>query len=173
MKAALCSAASENPTEIPGTIRRPVSASIQTATKTAPSLTRSFLPHFGISGIKEKMGYRRNGAISPFLKQGIKLSAALTYLSSRNAASATNLIHHLGALRVETPCRYISAMARVRDLSIREPLSNPGMMGIKGVCEFLTCGTSGVICPVDVRMVRALKPLRWPFRWPFRVDIRS
>lgn len=38
----------------------------------------------------------------------------------------------LATLRVETPCRYISAIARLSALSIREPLSNPGMMGGKG-----------------------------------------
>ena len=61
------------------------------------TITDDVVPsHLGISGIKEKRGYGRNGAISPLLKQGIKLNAALAYLSSRNAVAPTNLIHHVG-----------------------------------------------------------------------------
>lgn len=51
---------------------------------------------YDISGIEEKMGDGRDGAISPFLKQGIKLSAALAYISGRDAVAPTNLIHHIG-----------------------------------------------------------------------------
>lgn len=42
----------------------------------------------------------------------------------------------LATLRVETHCRYISAIARLSALSIREALSNSGMMGVKEVCVF-------------------------------------
>lgn len=128
------------------------------------TLTYDVIPsHLGIGGIEEKMGNGWCGAIAPFLTKRIELGAALANISGREPFPPQISFITLATLRVETPCRYISAIARLRALSISEPLSNPGMMGVKGVCAFHTCGTSRVICPVEVRMVRGLNPLRRPF----------
>ena len=61
------------------------------------TITYDVIPsHFGIGGIKEKMGYGRNGPISPFFKKVIELSRTLAYISSRDPVSSTYLIHHFG-----------------------------------------------------------------------------
>ena len=82
------------------------------------TITYDFIPsHFGVSGIEEKMGYGRDGAISPFLKQGIKLSAALAYISGRDAVAPTNLILvdiYCVVARLLSPPVYPKSPARAR-----------------------------------------------------------
>ena len=97
----------------------------------AEKLRQNLLPRGGDSWRATHMGDRQRKLFS------VK-SLSLVQSSSEAPFPPHISFITLATLRVETPCRYISAMARLRALSIREPRSNPGMMGVKGVCAFLT-----------------------------------
>jgi hypothetical protein len=62
--------------------------------------------------------------------------------------------------RVETPWRYISAMAALRARSTREPLSRSEVRKGSGVER--VWGTRRLSLPIGVERERCLKPLAWP-----------